>query len=134
MKTNPDLPGQRTSPSKSYLGGAAPILESADGLLIRPLERGGFEVVIGLSKLPSRGSLRRLAACADRHVVLQRAFGTPDPEAIESQARENIVGSALGRWCNGLYRLLWPNRRSQATPGPLVPSRADLLEIRAGPF
>src|SRR5437870_13766673 len=64
-------PDRRTIPLELFLAATAQTLESGDGLLIRPPRQGGFEVVIGLWKSPGHEIRRQMAACTDRHDVLQ---------------------------------------------------------------
>src|ERR1700730_6113114 len=116
----PDLPAQRTIPLEFFLAAREQTLESADGFLFRSLRQGGFEVVIGLSKSPGHDTLRRLAACRDRHVALRRAFAQSDPAETEKHPQPSKVGWALGQLCSGWLRYLFPHRRSQKAQIPLA--------------
>lgn len=71
-------------------------LQSADEVLIRPLERSGeFELVVGLRESPSLETLRRLASQTDRLRLIELALSLSLP-LPESSSSKDMLGMGPG--------------------------------------
>jgi hypothetical protein len=109
----PDHSG-KTVPLDLYLDALEQTLQSADELLTRPLRQGGFEVVIGCDRLPSRDILRRLAKCSDRMALLEHAALSLDRQESESPPPPRQFQSVLDQFRKLGLHFLWSSLRQHA--------------------
>jgi hypothetical protein len=63
----PDAPARHQVASRR-------VLWSASEVLIRPLDEGGFELIVGLARVISLKTLQRLAECEDRVALIEWAL------------------------------------------------------------
>lgn len=88
-------PRQETTAEAYCRGREGPLLSSVGEVLFRPLGTAGCELVLGLDRLPDRGTLSRLAGRKDLARLIELAESNGFPPNI-TEAMRRVGGDLIG--------------------------------------